>query len=113
MTKNRRELGDDFEDRIIEKLGPGFSKTPGSGSVFKNGDIKHRNLVVECKFRSDDSSLTMPKKEYEKLHNEANKQGKDWLYIKQINKSTKPFIVMDLDTFLEMTEAWREKYSYY
>lgn len=110
-SENKREAGDDFEDHILSKLGPGFKKTAGSGSVYKNGDIQHRNLIVECKFRSDDTSFSFPKTEAEKLKKQADKECKDWIYIKQINKKTQPFVLMDLNTFLELSEYWRKEHQ--
>lgn len=106
--ENKRKIGDDFEDIVLEKLGSSFRKTAGSGSVFKNGDISHPKLVIECKYRSDEKSLKVPTKELDKLIKEANKQGKDWLYIKKPSINSPTFVVLELNTFLELTEKWRD-----
>ena len=47
--ENKRKIGDIFENFVLKKLGKGFYKTAGSGSVWKDGDIMHKSLVIECK----------------------------------------------------------------
>ncbi len=44
---NKRKIGDDFENKILKKLGSNFKKTAGSGSVFQDGDIRHSRLVID------------------------------------------------------------------
>lgn len=110
MEKSSRDVGDAFEDTVLSKLGPGFSKTAGSGSVFKNGDIRHSRLIVECKVKNNVTGFNAPRKELDKLKKEALKQGKDWLFI-EVSSAREPMVLCDLNTFLELTEEWREKYS--
>lgn len=105
--KNSRKVGDDLEDKVVERLGPGFSKTAGSGSVFKNGDIAHHRLVTECKVKNNTKGFSAPASELKKLIKEADKQSKDWLYIQQSGLG-KTMVLCDLNTFLEMTELWRK-----
>ncbi len=108
QSDNKRKIGDDLEDLVIKKLGPSFSKTANSGAVYQDGDIKHRQLVVECKVKQT-PGFSAPTTELKKLWKEADKQCKDWLYIEK-NQNNKIFVLMSLDTFLELSEDWRNKH---
>jgi hypothetical protein len=108
---SNRDIGDELENKVISKLGEGFHRTGNSGATFKDGDIRNRRLVIECKVKNNTEGFSSPKSELKKLWKEANKQGKDWLYIEQ-NGDGKVMVLMDFDTFLEMTEHYRaEKYD--
>jgi len=105
---NKRKIGDDLEDRVLKKLGPGFTLNGNSGATFSNGDIRHRNLVVECKVKNSTEGFTSPLAELKKLWALAKKECKDWLYIEQ-NQDNKIMVLVEFDAFLEMTEDWRKK----
>lgn len=99
-----REIGDELEDKISTDLG--LNKTTNSGAKFDNGDLADRKLIVEAKVKSK-PSFTLPRKELSKLQAQALKHGKDWLYIQKNNAGT--FVMMEYNTFLELTELWFQK----
>lgn len=107
---NKREIGDSLEDYVLSKLGSGFTGTANSGAKWQDGDIRHPRLVVECKVKGDTEGFTSPKSELKKLWSLADKHGKDWLYIER-NKTNKVMVLMDFDSFLEMTEVYRQKFE--
>jgi hypothetical protein len=104
---NRRKIGDDFEDRVLKKLGTKFKKTAGSGSVFKDGDIRHSRLVVECKVKGSTKSFSVTKAELDHVIKQADTQGKDWLFIEK-NADGRILVLTDLDTLLEMCYDWKD-----
>jgi len=104
-SKNKRQIGDIFEKIVLKKLGKGFYKTAGSGSVWKDGDIKHSSLVIECKVKNTSSSFSITKKEMDHLLKQADLQGKDWLFIEK-NSDGRILVLLELDTFLETAEKW-------
>jgi hypothetical protein len=117
MTSSRK-IGDDFEEIVLEAINSsnkghtflGFRKTAGSGSKFMDGDIRHKDLVIECKVKGNTSGFSSPQNELKKLWKEAAKHLKYWLYFVK-NKDNKEMVLMDLETFLELTEDWRIKNS--
>jgi len=107
---DNRSVGDEFEEVVLDKLGPGFSKTAGSGSVWKDGDIRHPELVVECKVKNTANSISCPRSELDHLQREAHIQCKDWMYV-QRNKHGEELVLLPLDTLAWMTEQWRSRYE--
>ena len=105
-----REIGDEFEEYVLKHLGKGFSKTANSGAKFGDADIKHRKLIVECKVKSETPGMVAPIAELRKLWKEADKQGKDWLYIVK-NKDNKVMVLLDFQAFIELSEGWRNKHG--
>lgn len=96
-----REIGDELEDKISADLG--INKTTNSGAKFDNGDLTDKKLIVEAKVKSK-SSFSIPKGELSKLKKQADKHGKDWIYVQKNLSGT--YVLMDYNTFLELTEAW-------
>lgn len=110
-----REVGDDFEKEVLEALNSvdhhvldAFEMTAGSGSKFMDGDIRHRHLVVECKVKGNCKGFTAPSRELNKLITEADRQGKDWLYVEQ-NANGRQMVLLDLEAFQRLTKDWRLK----
>ena len=101
---NKRAIGDKFEKEVLIKLGNNFSKTAGSGSVFKDGDLCHHSLVVECKVKNSTFSFSMTKTEMAHLLKQANLQGKDWLFIEK-NGRDQTLVLTELDTLIELVEG--------
>jgi hypothetical protein len=106
-NSNKRKIGDDFENQVLKKLGSNFKKTAGSGSVFKDGDMAHSRLVVECKVKNNTKSFSITKKELDHLTNEADKQAKDWLFI-ETNADGRIMVLTELDTLIEMSYDWKD-----
>ena len=104
---NKRKIGDDFEKQVLKKLGSKFKKTAGSGSVFQDGDICHSRLAIECKVKNNTKSFSITKKELDHLTKQADKQGKDWLFI-EVNSEGRIMVLTDLDTLLEMSYDWKD-----
>jgi len=107
MSQSKRDIGDALEARVLAKLGPGFHSTGNSGATYQDGDIRHRRLVIECKVKNSTKGFAAPIKELKHLWKQADLQGKDWLYIEK-NADGKTMVLMDFDTFLEMTYEWRQ-----
>jgi len=103
-SENRRKTGDKFEKEVLVKLGDSFSKTAGSGSVFKDGDLRHHSLVAECKVKNSTQSFCMTKTEMNHLLKQAYLQGKDWLFIEK-NGRGQILVLTELDTLIELVEG--------
>jgi len=103
-SNNKRKIGDELEDLVLKKLGPSFSRTGNSGATFKDGDIRNRRFVIECKVKSG-PGFTSPTSELKKLWKLADHQCKDWLYI-QKNEDKKVMVLMEFNTFLEISEKY-------
>lgn len=102
--ENKRAIGDKLEKEVLMKLGDSFSKTAGSGSVFKDGDLRHHSLIVECKIKNGTFSFSMTKTEMAHLLKQANLQGKDWLFIEK-NGRGQTLVLTELDTLIELIEG--------
>lgn len=84
--------------------------TGNSGATFSDGDIRHKRLVIECKVKGTTEKFQAPTKDLKKLKALAEKQGKDWIYIEK-NKTGEVQVLMDFNTFLELSHEWREKHK--
>ena len=104
------EVGHNFEDELLRALGPGFAFTTNSGSKWKDGDIRHKRLVCEAKVKNSTKGFSAPIRELKKLWKTAASQFKDWLYF-QKNGDSRAMVLMDLETFLELSEDWRNKHA--
>ncbi len=96
-----REIGDKLETKISELLG--INKTTNSGAKYDNADLANREVMIEAKVKHK-PSFTIPKTELTKLMKQAKKHGKEWLYIQENMLGT--FVLLDLDTYIEMSEKW-------
>lgn len=105
-----REVGDKLERDVLDTLGEGFKMTAGSGSKFQDGDLRHNELVVECKVKGNCKGFTAPASELNKLIAEADKQLKDWLYVEQ-NAHGRQMVLCDLEAFERMTRSWRAEHE--
>lgn len=105
-----RAIGDVLENWILKLLGPGFHKTGNSGATFSDGDIRHPRLVIECKVKHTTEKFVAPTKDLRKLKKLAVKQGKDWIYIEE-NSLGEVQVLMDFNTFLELSDEWRKQHS--
>jgi hypothetical protein len=110
---NTRKIGDDLENKVLEILEPYFSKTAGSGSVFKDGDLRNSDTVGEIKVRGT-MGASITGTDLRKLVAEAKKQGKDWLFICE-NYPKNLIAMLDLNTYAvlyeenKVAEALREE----
>lgn len=104
---NKRKIGETLENRVLKALGPSFHKTGNSGATFKDGDIRHRKLCIECKVKGGTKGFTAPLKELQKLWKLSEDQGKDWLYIEE-NANGKTMVLMDFNAFVEYSESYFE-----
>lgn len=109
-----RKTGDELEKEILEHLNSvrgqrdsdcGFRLCANSGAKWSDGDIRHQQLVIECKVKNTSKGMTVPIAELTKLKQLADTQCKDWVYVQK--NATGTYVSMDLDTFLELTEPWR------
>ncbi len=102
---NTRKIGDAFEKRVLEILGPYFRETAGSGSIFKDQDFVTKTDVVEVKVKST-SGASVAGKELNKLKTHAKKEGKEWVFICE-NTSRDIVVMLDIHNFVAMHEAER------
>jgi hypothetical protein len=119
MTNSSRRTGDLFEKVVIDSLNTvegskektkAFEMTAGSGSKFMDGDIRHRELVVECKVKNNCAGFSAPTAHLTKLKQEADKQCKDWLYVVKNGKGQE-LVLLELEAFLRLTDHWRQTHS--
>ena len=103
-SENKRKIGDDFEKIVLTKLGPTFLPTAGSGSVFKDGDLQHQSLVVECKVKGNSATFAISKTEMDHLLKQSELQGKDWMFIEK-NRDGRIMVLMELDALIEISEG--------
>ena len=102
---NTRKIGDQLEDKVLDILDPYFYKTAGSGSVFKDGDLRNKDIVGEVKMRST-AGASVAGPDLKKVMAEAKKQGKDWLFVcENYDKDLVAFI--DLNHFAILYEENR------
>jgi hypothetical protein len=108
--KSTRQIGDDLEKKTKILLKSSFEFTAGSGSVWKDGDLRHKEYVVECKVKNATKGISVPAKDLAKLQEEAKKQLKEWLFVVE-NAKGDISITMDIRTFSEIlyqSELWDE-----
>ena len=101
---NTRKIGDKLENKVLNILEPYFSKTAGSGSVFKDGDLRNKETVGEVKVRST-AGASITGKDLSKLKEEARKQCKEWLFICE-NYDKDLVAMMDLNFFSIIYEGY-------
>jgi len=110
MTKNTnsRAVGDKLEKYVTSSLNAidhidqdKFKQTPGSGSVFSDGDITNPYWVIECKVRNTQKSFGAPGSDIKRLRDLANMHGREWAYIVQ-NSEGKRVAVIDFELFVEL-----------
>ena len=90
--------GYEFEERL-EDLLDGLKRTAKSGGHWDNADLANEFTLVEAKVKSLDN-FRAPKGELTKLKNQAEKHGKDWVYI-QKNDSGE-YALLDLRFFITL-----------
>jgi len=95
--KNKRELGEDFEEEVAHDLG--MQKTNMSGAKFDNGDLANRETIVECKVKGKPGFQACGN-EIKKVIAQAQKHSKEWLYIQKTDTGT--YVVLDYNYFLEL-----------
>jgi hypothetical protein len=94
---NKREIGDEFEEQVAYDLG--IRKTNGSGAKFDNGDLADRKTIIECKVKGKPGFQACGL-EVKKVIAQAQKHGKEWLYIQKT--ATSSYVVLDYNYFLEL-----------
>lgn len=92
MTDSQ-DKGYEFEQRAAKALG--LDSTARSGAHWDDGDLKHPDFVIECKYKSQ-PNLTFPKNERTKLQEQAKRLLKDWIYLQSNNSGD--YAVMSLKT---------------
>jgi hypothetical protein len=102
VKKSTRAQGDEVEDRVLEILKPFFRKTAGSGSVWKDGDLRAPGWLVEVKKRST-TGASCTGSDLHKLINRANLEGKNWTFICQ-NFDRELVTMIDINVFAFLFE---------
>lgn len=100
-----REIGDKLETKLSELLG--INKTTNSGAKYDNADLANRDIIIEAKVKNTKTSFSVPKTELTKVIKQARKHEKEWIYVQQNALGT--FVLLDLDTYVEMSEEWWKK----
>jgi hypothetical protein len=109
---NKRKTGDQTENRVFGKVKHlGFRKTANSGARFGDHDMSHPDWVTEIKKKSTEGA-SVAKSELSKLKAEAEKQGKDWLFICE-NQKGNQVAMTDLDAFIAILEKIEEYLTTY
>lgn len=103
-----REVGDEFEKKIANLLD--LSITANSGAIHDDGDLYDykgplRHFVIELKrksvpfFRSNKGEIT-------KLIKQADKLGKDWIYIQGTDDGD--YALMSVDALATLVDELNE-----
>jgi len=100
--KSSRAKGDEIEDRVLHILGPAFKKTAGSGSVWKDGDLKAPGYLVEVKERNT-AGASCAGPDLNKLISRARLEGRDWIFVCQ-NYNRKLVAMVDINTLAILLE---------
>lgn len=93
-----RHTGDKLEKEIEQRFN--IRRTSMSGGYWDNADLANEFVIVECKVKNDTDTFKCPKSELDKLKKQADKLGKDWMYIMQDGKGKK-YVLTSLDFFQE------------
>jgi hypothetical protein len=101
-----RSVGDELEKKISKVLG--LKRTAMSGAYWDNADLANADLMVEAKVKNTQDNFRAPKKEISKLKAQAEKVGKDWLYIQQVSTG-EVFVLTSLDILATIAEEYFEK----
>lgn len=100
-----REKGDKLEDFVSYHTG--IKKTTNSGAKYDNADLSNRRFIIECKYK-DKSSFQPCGTELKKLMAQADKHGKDWIYIQENQGGIQ--VVIDWALFIEMWKLYTVSY---
>jgi len=101
--KTKREIGNSLEDYLagkIQMIDKYARRTKASGASTELGDTYNKYFITSCKKRNTES-ITVKKKEWDKLVSEMPiGSNKTLIYVLE-NKSKDRFVVLDLDTFFK------------
>lgn len=105
MGKSNNKLkGEEFEKEVLKSLpGSQFKYSCNSGAKNDDADIRSAKYLIECKVKNTDN-FKHSNKEMRKLIKQADKLGKDWLYILKNNKNEK-FVLTSLDNLVDLLET--------
>lgn len=99
--KTTRDIGKELEDYVFNNYpGDSVKRTNNSGAVSNNGDLlddKH-DLLIDCKNYRSSSSITLSKKDLEKIKKQALDNNRDWVLVTQ-NKEGDKIVCMNFETF--------------
>ncbi len=98
---NKRQKGDEFEKQLSRLFS--IRLTAKSGAHWDNADLATETVLIEAKVK-DVPFFKPSKREVEKVIAQANKHGKDWVYIQKTNGGT--FVLCSLDFFEEVSEEY-------
>lgn len=104
MKKNtNKKIGEDFEKEVLQALpGSEFKYSCNSGAKNNDADIRSARYLIECKVKNHDG-FKHSNKELRKLIKQADKLGKDWMYITKNNKNEK-FVLMSFNNLVELLD---------
>lgn len=102
--KNTRKTGKKLENYACEVLSKTDSKcklTNNSGAVSNNGDIQHKNFIVECKKRNTES-VKIDRKVWLKLCSQIRPDTLKAPLLILENSHNEKWAVLDLRDFLRL-----------
>lgn len=101
--ETKKQIGNSLEDYLagkIQVVDKYARRTKASGASTELGDTYNKYFITSCKKRNTES-ITVKKKEWDKLLSEIPIGSKKIpIYVLE-NKSKDRFIVMNLDTFFQ------------
>ena len=104
---DNRKRGDDFE-KVIAKL-LNMHQTANSGAMNDDADLRPCNgkpVILEAKVKNTSHAfLSDVRCEIQKLTEQANKIGKDWIYVVRDCQGG-AYAICSLDFFSEVTEDY-------
>ena len=95
--------GQALEKRIENDLR--IRRTAKSGAHWNNADLSDNRVTIEAKAKSV-STFRTAKGEIKKVQEQADKAGKDWVYIQETDGQT--YALMDYQFFRELWDSWQQ-----
>lgn len=111
MPKSTVDKSSEQEAFVAHKLEA--KRTPRSGAtIHRKGDIQDEYSLIECKtYMTPRESFTVKKEWFIKMHKERFEDRKQFAFLVQNfggEGSQDNYVVIDLDTFSEMYEAYKQ-----
>jgi hypothetical protein len=104
--RTTRDKGAYLEKKVSGLL-PMFKPTNNSGAVSGNGDLQNNDFIIDCKNIESSDTISISKKELEKIRKQAQNYNKSWILIHR-NKSGDITVTLDINDFVEIYDGFTE-----
>lgn len=103
MNKNTRDIGNDLEMRVSNRLN--LKQTIGSGNKLHDADLKDDYLLVECKVKGGATGSSLPASHLKKIRKASRDFHRKWAYIVE-NKNKDTLVTIEFDFFKELYDIY-------